>query len=182
MANTNGQAYAFMAATPIIPGLEPVLVNRLAALLPGEDSPLARMGTTHFARWVVLHDLVYQGAPQTRDHLQSAYLLFVSNFDGSLDPYLDAMLDQMRSEAQDVWSCCVGFPGTDDRIAFKTYLKHNQIETTFFVSAYPDATVADVRSSVALRQRVTDFAVSAQGLDAVALQQAWSREFAVNDN
>lgn len=180
MANTNGQAYAFMAATPIIPGLEAVLLDRLAAFRPGEDSPLARMGSTHFARWVVLNDLVYQGRPQTRDHLQSAYLLFVSNFDGPLDRYLDAMLEHMSSEAQEVWSCCVGFPGTQDRIAFKTYLKHNQVKTTFFVSAYPDATVAAVRSSLARRQQITDFAVRAQGLDSVALQQAWLREFAVS--
>jgi hypothetical protein len=178
MANTSGQAYSFMAVTPILPGQESTLLDRLTALPTGEASPLARMGYTHFARWLVLHDLVYQGPPQTRDSLQSPYLLFVSNFDGDLDRYLDAMLNHMASEAEAVWSCCVGFPGTEDRDAFKAYLKHNQLGTTFFVSAYPEATVADVRASMALRQQLTDFAIAAQSLDASSLHQAWAREFA----
>jgi hypothetical protein len=178
MANKSGQAYAFMAVTPILPGQEATLRERLAALPTGEASPLARMGSTHFARWLVLHDLVYQGPPQVRESLQSAYLFFVSDFDGELDPYLDAMLDHLSAEAQTVWSCCVGFPGTEDRRAFKAYLRHNQLDTTFFVSAYPEATVPDVRESLALRRQLTDFAISAQVLDPAALRKAWDREFA----
>jgi hypothetical protein len=178
MANKSGQAYAFMAVTPILPGQESTVSDRLAALPTGEASPLARMGSTHFARWLVLHDLVYEGPPQVRDTLQSAYLFFVSDFDGDLDPYLDAMLDHMSAEAENVWSCCVAFPGTADRGAFKAYLRHNQLDTTFFVSAYPNATVADVRQSLALRRQLTDFAVSAQVLDPSALRKAWDQEFA----
>jgi hypothetical protein len=178
MANTSGQAYALMTVTPILPDMEAKLLDRLAALPTEESSPLARMGTTHFGRWIVLHDLVYQGLPQARDSLQSPYLIFVSNFDGDLDTYLNAMLDELAAEAGAIWSCCVGFPGTGDRNAFKDYLKHNQVETTFFVSAYPEASVADVRHSLALRERITEFAITAQSLDGSSLQQAWAREFA----
>jgi hypothetical protein len=170
-----------MAVTPILPGVEFELKDRLGALPRGDDSPLARLGGTHFARWLVLHNLVYQGPPQVRDNLQSSYLIFVSNFDGELDRYLDAMLDRMAAEADAVWSCCVGFPGTKDPKAFKTYLKHNQLNTTFFVSAYPDATVDDVRHSLALRQRIIDFAVASQRLDPISLQQAWIRDFSRAD-
>jgi hypothetical protein len=178
MSNRSGQAYAFMAVTPILPDAESTLRKRLAALPTGEASPLARLGSTHFARWLVLHDLVYQGPPQVRDSLKSPYLFFVSDFDGELDPYLDALLDHLSAEAESIWSCCVGFPGTRDRGAFKDYLRHNQLDTTFFVSAYPGATVQDVRQSLDLRQRLTDFAVSAQVLDPGALRRAWNREFA----
>lgn len=178
MSNTSGQAYAFMVVTPILPDAKSALLRYLAALPTGEASPLARMGSTHFARWLVLDDLVYEGPPQERDTLQSAYLFFISNFDGDLDPYLEAILDHMPAESEALWGCCVGFPGLEDRAAFKTYLKHNQLNTTFFISAYPDATVEDVRKSLSLRQRVTDFAISAQGLDASSLRQAWSQEFA----
>jgi len=178
MGNTCGNAYAFMAVTAILPGQEDELERRLAGFGVGEGSPLARMGTTHFARWLVLRDLVYQGPPQTRDSLQSAYLFFVSNFDGELDTYLDAMLASMPTEAQAVWSCCVGFPGTADPEAFKAWLKHNQLQTTFFVSAYPQASVADVREALALRRRITEFAISPQVLDTDSLHQAWTREFA----
>jgi hypothetical protein len=182
MGNTSGSAYAFMAVTPILPGQGDALEQRLAALPGGEASPLAGMGTTHFARWLVLNDLVYQGPPQKRDSLQSAYLFFVSNFDGELDTYLDAMLATMRAEAEAVWSCCVGFPGTADPAKFKTYLKHNQVETTFFVSAYPEASVSDVRKAMDLRGRITEFAITAQTLDTDSLHQAWTREFAGSDS
>src|SRR5574337_1968720 len=177
MANTSEQAYAFTCVTPILPGREPTLQARLADMPTGAASPLARMGCTHFARWVVLHDLVYQGPPQVRDRLQSPYLFFISNFDGELDAYLDALLDHMAGEAEAVWSCCVGFPGTEDRDAFMAYLKHNQLNTTFFFSAYPDATVDDVGASLAVRQQITDFAIGAQALDARSLRQAWLRAF-----
>ena len=44
-------------------------------------------------------------------------------------------------------------------------------------SAIPGATVADVRESLALRERVVDFAVAAQGLDAAALHERFRAEF-----
>ncbi len=177
MANQSGQAYAFMAMTPILAGREDELEARLATWGAGADSPLSRMGSTHFARFVVLHDLVYQGPPQVRDTLQSAYLIFVSSFDGGLEHYLESMLDLMAEECDAVWSLCVGFPGTADRDACLAYLLHNQIDTTFFVSAYPDATVPEVHSSLELRHRVADFAVSAQGRDPDDLMASWREAF-----
>jgi len=177
MANQSGQAYAFMTMTPVLPGQEDELVARLAAWGSDRDSPLARMGSTHFARFVVLHDLVYQGPPQVRDSLQSAYLIFVSNFDGDLEPYLESMLDLMADEAEEVWGLCVGFPGTTDRDRFFAYLLHNQVDTTFFVSAYPGATVPQVHDSLDLRRRLVDFAVAAQGMEPEQLMTAWRRDF-----
>ena len=41
----------------------------------------------------------------------------------------------------------------------------------------PTASVAEVRESLALRERVIDFAVEAQGLDAAALQARFLAEF-----
>ncbi len=177
MANQSGQAYAFMAMTPIMAGQEDELDARLAAWASGESSPLARMATTHFARFLVLHDLVYQGPPQVRDSLQSAYLIFVSNFDGDIESYLESMLDLMADEAEQVWGLCVGFPGTADRELLLAYLLHNQVDTTFFVSAYPDATVLDVRNSLTVRRRMADFAVAAQSLDPTELMAQWRADF-----
>ncbi|QKW06197.1 hypothetical protein HUT18_07055 [Streptomyces sp. NA04227] len=177
MTNTNGQAYAFMATTPILPGRTAALQDYLDGLPGGEDSPLARMGTTHFARWIVLRDLVHQGPPQRRDTLQSSYLVFVSNFDGSLDRYLTELLARMGAEADAIWGNCVGYPGTDDVSAFIAYLKHNQIETTAFLPAYPHATVAKVREALELRRQMAEFAVGAQGKDPAALRQAFFTRF-----
>lgn len=177
MANQSGQAYAFMAMTPILPGEEDRLDGVLSHWGSGADSPLSRMGSTHFARFVMLHDLVYQGPPQVRDSLQSAYLIFVANFDGDLEPYLDSMLDLMADEAEQVWGLCVGCPAASDREAFLAYLLHNQVDTTFFVSAYPDATVQDVQTSLDVRRRVAAFAIAAQRQDPEELMAAWRAEF-----
>jgi hypothetical protein len=178
MANKSGQAYAFMTMTPVLPGHEDGLNQVLSGWGTGADSPLARLRTIHFARLLVLHDLVYQGPPQVRDTLQSAYLIFISNFDGDLEPYLESMLDVMGEEVQQAWAHCVGFPGTADRARCIAYLVHNQLDTTFFVTAYPEATVSDVLTSLALRSRIADFAIAGQTMDPATLMATWRAEFA----
>jgi hypothetical protein len=177
MGNTSGQAYALMVMAPIRPDRQDPLREYLAALPTGEASPLARMGTTHFARWIVLDDLVYQGSPQQRDSLKSAYLIFLTNVDGDLDRYLADMLAAMPVEADEIWSNCVAFPGTADAGAFADYMKHNQIDTTFFVSAYPQATVAQVREDLRLRRDLADFAVAAQSMDPATLRDRFTARF-----
>jgi hypothetical protein len=52
-----------------------------------------------------------------------------------------------------------------------------QARPGLFQSAIPDASVADVRSALAVRERVIDFAVEAQGLDAAALQARFRSAF-----
>jgi hypothetical protein len=177
MSDVSGQARALMVLTPVIPGREAALHSYLEALPPAEGSPLAAVPSTHFARWLVIDELVQQGPPQKPDHLSCPYLLFTSNFDGELDAYLDQLLAAMAKEADEIWGACVGYPGSGDPRAFKEYLTHNRIPTTFFVSAYPQATVDDVRSSMALRAQITDFAIRAQGLDAEARRRAFLGEF-----
>ncbi|WP_261556957.1 hypothetical protein [Frankia tisae] len=179
MANTSGQAFALMTASPVLGGRAPTLRTYLRRLPTGEKSPLARLGTTHFARWLVIDDLVYQGPPQVREHLKSSYLIFVSNFDGPLGSYIDAIARLMPVEADAIWGHCVGYPGAADPTAFAGFVQRNQIDTTFFVSAYPDASVAQVRESLRARERFTNFAVSVQGTDPAALRRAFTARFPV---
>jgi hypothetical protein len=179
MANTSGQAFALMTASPVLAGRVPALRTYLSRLPTGEKSPLARMGTTHFARWLVIDDLVYQGPPQVRDHLKSSYLIFVTNFDGPLGSYLDAIARLMPVEADAIWGHCVDYPGVADPTAFAGFVHRNQIDTTFFFSAYPDASVAQVRDSLRACKRFTDFAVSAQGMDPAALRREFIARFPV---
>ena len=55
-----------------------------------------------------------------------------------------------------VYAHCVAYPGTADGDGFHRYFRHNQIETTFPFSAYPDATVPDVREALELRRRLIE--------------------------
>lgn len=175
MPNVAGQAYALSVFTPILPGHADELRQYVEQLPPGAQSPLAVLPATHFARWVIIDDLVYEGAPQQRDRLHSQYLLFESCLDGDSDAYLEAMRTAMAAEADAIWGHCAGYPGSAAAAAFAAYMRHNQIEASFFVAAYPDATVQDVRDSLALRARIIELAIATQGVDAEAALAAYRR-------
>ncbi|GAC1334504.1 MAG: hypothetical protein NVSMB22_26980 [Chloroflexota bacterium] len=177
MPNVNGQAFALSMLTPIVPGREAELKAYLESLASGPESPLERTGTTHFARWVIIDQLIYEGEPQKRDTLHSQYLLFDTSFDGAdLDAYVENLCRSMPAEVEAIWGRCAGYPDTDPE-KFKAYVRNNQIDAAFFVAAYPEATVMDVRDSLALREQFTDFAMDAQALSARDLRDAFRAKF-----
>jgi hypothetical protein len=55
----------------------------------------------------------------------------------------------------------------------KAYLRAHHQTTGFFVAAYPQATVGDVRAALAQREDVIAFARAAQGMDPAQLQAAF---------
>jgi hypothetical protein len=175
--NTSGQAYALTVLTPIARGQESALARRLDALGTAAASPLAAVPGTHFARWVVLGDVVYEGPPQTRDHLRLPRLLFTSNFDGPLDPYLEALRTGLGEQADAIWGACVGYPGSKDAGSFAGYMRRYQIGSSMFYAAYGQRTVQDVTRSLDLRRRLMTFALDHQGEAAAELQQAFARTF-----
>ena len=175
--NRFGTAYALTVFTAILPGQTEEVRSIIEGVPRGEAGPFARLEQAHFTRLQIFDKLVYQGAPQKPDRLKSAYLVFTASFDGALDSFLDAVCERMPAEADSWWSHCVGYPGTTDRAAFRRYINHNKVHTSLFGIAYPTASVADVRESLALRERVLDFAVTAQGLDAPELQARFMQTF-----
>ncbi|HUA06690.1 MAG TPA: hypothetical protein VMB27_22480, partial [Solirubrobacteraceae bacterium] len=58
----------------------------------------------------------------------------------------------------------------------KAYLLHNKIDTGFFVAAYPHATVPQVRSALAARERLIEFAVRAQSMGPDELHGGFASE------
>jgi hypothetical protein len=111
----------------------------------GAESPIARIGTIHFARWVLIDD-------DTR-------LLFTSNFDGSWEEYIDAFVDEAPDGFDAIWSNCEGYPdgGCRDRAAFKAYIGRHSFPATLYYSAYPDATVKEVRRALRTKQKFDAF-------------------------
>ena len=176
MSNTSGQATAFMAMTPIRPGAEGELRSYIEAL-PRTGGPLARLAGTHFARWVILGDWVNDPSQPREDHLQSQYLIFTSNFDGPVDPYLDELCVKLEPEAREIWGRCVGCPPDATGPQLKAYLLHNRVDTGFFVAAYPHATVAQVKAALAAREQLIAFAVRAQEMGPEDLRRAFVEEF-----
>ena len=170
-------AYALTTFAPIISGHEEELRAHIDHLPMGAESPLARLDTLHLSRIQIFDQLVHQGPKHDLDRLESSWLVFTSSFDGDLDQYLDLICDRIPADADGWWSHCVGYPGTADRSAFKTWIKVHQRHTNLFASAYHGGTVARVREGLALRDQLVDFAADAQGLDAVALQERFLATF-----
>ena len=177
MPNHCGKATTTTIITPILPGREDELQAELLRLPTGDEGPFERLGTTHFARWVLIDRVEYEVEDQLPDGLESHYLLFNAVFDGSLGAFIDGMLDHFPEVVDGMWENCVGYPGSAQRQEVHRYFRHNELEATFFFSAYQDSTLSQIRKALALRERLTRFAIAAQGLPAAELQARFSAEF-----
>ena len=71
----------------------------------------------------------------------------------------------------------MGFHAEDGAGELIRYLLHNQIDTGFFVAAYPKANLGQVRSSLLQRDRMIAFAITAQTMRPAQLQRAFTTEF-----
>ena len=180
VGNQTGQAYAFMAMTPIKPGEEDALAEYLHGFRDhGRPSPLAKLPRTHMGRFVIVPDFYNDKTWRQRkeEHLDLRYLIFTSNLDGDIETYLDELCEKLAPEAAEIWGRCVGCPDDPKGQPLKHYLKHNQINTGIFFAAYQDATVARVKHCLHQRERMIEFAVASQALAPAALQQAFLHEF-----
>ena len=178
--NVSGQAYAFMAMTPVEVDEHQALTDYLRGLYDRGPSPFAKLRRTHMARFVVVPDFYNDPAWRQRreEHLDVPYLIFTSNLDGDIDSYLDELCEKLAGEATEIWGRCIGCPEDPRGDALKAYLEHNRIDTGLFFAAYDRATVQDVERSLRQREKMIAFAVLAQGLEPEELQRAFVREFA----
>jgi hypothetical protein len=172
--NVSGQAYALTVLTPIVPGHEQELRDLLERYTD-ESSPFARLPRTHFGRWLILDDFVHDREQPKPDRLTSRYLIFTSNFDGGRDSYLEELC--ALPEAREIWSHCVGAPASGTTTELARYLEHNQIRTGFFVAAYPNATVRQVKASLEQRDALVQFAMDAQRMPPDDLKREFETRF-----
>jgi len=107
---------------------------------------LGTLGTIHFARWVRV--------PGTRD------LIFLSNYGGSFESYLEDFITKAHNGLTGVWSNTEGFPrasnliqgGASDGDFFKRWARRQQVPTGCWYSAYPQLTTSNIRTNAAIRQ------------------------------
>ena len=177
MSNRTGTAYALTTFARIQEDREDELEDYLAALPRGALSPLSRVDSLHLSRLQIFRRLVFQGPAQRhRDTLRHAHLVFTGTFNGELDDFLDELAVKVP-ECDEWWGRCVNYPGRGDAGAFRAYIRSIQVDTGLFQSPIPTTTVAEVREAAALRERVIDFAVAAQGLDAPDLHTRFKETF-----
>ncbi len=184
MANQNGGVYGLTVLSPIFQNTKaerkkgedsPALEIRkyLAQLPTDQDSPFAKVPGTHMCRLVVMDDVVFVGHPAREEHLHSQYLVFESNFDGDLDPYLERMLAQIPKYVDAIWRHCVDFPGVKDVGKFKEYMKRCQLTTTFYFADVNNKTVQQTQDALRRQQELAEFVEQNQGKAPAELQAAF---------
>ncbi|HJV33650.1 hypothetical protein [Geomonas sp.] len=107
---------------------------------------LARVTTIHFARWVFLDN-----------HKR---VLFASNYDGSLESYMDDFINKVGFGLNLAFSNGLGYPrtnwlildGAKDELNFKRYLRRHQLPTQVWYNAHPGLTAMDKRRNMLIRE------------------------------
>ena len=109
---------------------------------------LSGIPSIHFAHWSMIDN--------------GRRLLFLSNFDGSWENYLDDFIDKAAIGLTGVWSNTVNFPrtyfllwgGATDGPRFKAVARDSQTVTNAWYSAYWDHTVQGIDNSSSIREEL----------------------------
>jgi hypothetical protein len=115
---------------------------------------LARVRSIHFARWVYLDD--------------GQRIAFFSNYDGSLESYMDDFINKVGFGLNVVFSNGIGYPRTNwlvldgcaDERSFKEYLRRHQLPTQVWYKAYPGLTAADLERNTRIRRGLESSSMS----------------------
>jgi hypothetical protein len=118
-----------------------------------------------FVHWVVVKRDKFPclDARVEPERLNYDYLFFLSTFNGPWGPYIEAFTDVLHKALDLVWFWSIGYPFAQPSGPLKTYIQRNQVESDHSYSAYPGASVRDVRSALELRAAVRNFVET--GLD-----------------
>jgi hypothetical protein len=107
---------------------------------------LARVTTIQFARWVFLDN--------------KRRVLFASNYDGSLESYMDDFINKVGFGLNVVFSNGLGYPrtnwlvldGAKDEQTFKNYLRRHQMPTQVWYNSHPGLTAHDKHRNALIRE------------------------------
>jgi hypothetical protein len=121
---------------------------------------LARIRTIHFARWVFLD--------------QRKRMVFFSNYDGTVEAYMDDFINKTGFGLNMVFSNGIGYPRTNwlaldgclDERKYKDFLRRHTLPTQVWYKAYPGLTAIDLERNSRIRQ----------GLETASLSDRQARE------
>ena len=119
------------------------IVNLAARI--STNGTLLGIPSIHFAHWSLTDN--------------GRRLLFLSNFDGSWENYLDDFIDKASFGLTAIWSNTERFPrtrflvldGSRDGARFKVFARDTQRYTNVWYSAYPDLTVQTIDANSRIR-------------------------------
>lgn len=102
--------------------------------------------TTHFARFVLIdHDPAFPPV-----------LFFATNFDGTVDAYLEQLFDHGPGR-DEIWGKCKGYRAGDGKRAFKDFIKKHSLPISTFYVCYPGITTKSAKNALEVFCRITNF-------------------------
>ncbi|MCC7157001.1 MAG: hypothetical protein IT161_20645 [Bryobacterales bacterium] len=107
---------------------------------------LARVHTIHFARWVFLDG--------------KKRLFFASNYDGSLESYMDDFINKVAFGLNVVFTNGIGYPrtrwlfldGAKDEQTFKYYIRRHELATEVWYDGHAGLTALDMQRNTVVRK------------------------------
>jgi hypothetical protein len=123
-------------------------LTNLVARLIYTKGHLLRVQTIHFARWVFLDN--------------KSRLFFASNYDGSLESYMDDFINKVAFGLNAVFGSGIGYPktrwlllgGAKDEQPFKYILRSHELPTQVWYNAVPGLTAFDLNRNSRIRRGV----------------------------
>jgi hypothetical protein len=179
MSNVAGKAYAMNVLTPMKPWK--TWINRLIFMFartnPGTLQGLMGLSLIHFARWVMIRREQWPDFGQGKEECINDYMLFCSNFNGTWDQYVDAFSDGIPSGLDLFWYSSTKYPKSVPITPFKNYIRHNQIDTTYYYNATPGAAQRDIKAALRVYRELLALAQVHAGNDVGAFATAYRTAF-----
>lgn len=177
MSNIAGKAYAMNVITPIRWYMAWInkLIFKIAASKPETLQGLITLSLIHYARWVVIDRCKFPrlDPSQPKEKLHYSYMLFFSNFNGSWAQYVDSFTFAIPSGLDLFWKWNVRYSKSVPLTPFHDYIRHNQIDTDHYYTAYPLASSNDVKSAKDLKGKLIEFKNQHMNDEAEAFKNAY---------
>ena len=117
---------------------------------------LGRIRTIHFARWVFLDG--------------KKRMVFFSNYDGTVESYMDDFINKTGFGLNAVFSNGIGFPRTNwlvrdgcaDEQKYKDFLRRHTLPTQVWYKAYPGLTAIDLERNRRIREGLESWSMNEQ--------------------
>ena len=175
MSNVAGKAYAMNVLTPMRPAR--TWINRflfmVSRAMPETLSGLLGLSIIHFARWVIIRRRDWPDLGQPPSDLRNDYMLFVSNFNGTWDQYIDAFADGIPNGLDLFWYSSIRYPHSIPITSFKNYIRANQIDTDYYYNATPGAAQRDIKAALRVRSQLLNLAARHASLAPEAFAAAY---------
>ena len=134
---------------------------------------LRELSFIHFARWAIIREIPYNGAPQRKGKLRYPHMYFESNFNGGWEEYIDAFSHILTRGMTAFWGSSYGFPKPLPTAPFKAYIQINETEADHYYSAYPEATSTMIQRALVLDDRLARLKRDAAKMDPEAFAAAY---------